>query len=58
MSDSKEKRGPKPERVKIEGDWEEAVEKALKKKRPKEGWPDHKDEKSHSEGDSGPVEGD
>lgn len=34
MSDKKDKRGPKPERVKIEG-----------------GWPDHKDEKSHSEAD-------
>jgi hypothetical protein len=33
------KRGPKGERVKIKGDWETAVGKALKKERPKEGWP-------------------
>lgn len=39
MSDEKRKRGPDPERVKIEGDWEEAVKKALRKERPKEGWP-------------------
>jgi hypothetical protein len=35
----KKSRGPAPERVKINGDWEEAVGKALKKERPKEGWP-------------------
>lgn len=33
------KTGPKPDTVKIEGDWEDAVDKALEKKRPKEGWP-------------------
>lgn len=33
-------RGPKPDRVKIEGDWEGAVGKALKKPRPKGGWPE------------------
>jgi hypothetical protein len=33
------KRGPAPKRVKIKGDWETAVGKALKKERPKEGWP-------------------
>jgi hypothetical protein len=32
--------GPKPERVKIAGDWEGAVGKALALKRPKEGWPE------------------
>jgi hypothetical protein len=34
-----QKRGPEPDRVKIEGNWETAVGKALAKKRPKEGWP-------------------
>lgn len=34
------KPGPEPERVKIEGDWEEAVSKALKKQKPDEGWPE------------------
>ena len=27
-------RGPDPEHLKIEGDWEEAVKKAVRKKRP------------------------
>jgi hypothetical protein len=34
-----EKTGPKPDKVKIEGNWEEAIDKALKKERPKNGWP-------------------
>lgn len=33
------KRGPKPETVKIEENWEKAVKKSLKKKKPKDGWP-------------------
>lgn len=36
------KRGPKADTVKIEGDWESAVGKALKKPRPVEGWPEEK----------------
>ena len=32
-------KGPEPERLKIEQDWESAVDHALKVKRPKEGWP-------------------
>lgn len=39
MSDKRRKRGPEPERVKIDEDWEEAIKKALRKERPKEGWP-------------------
>lgn len=35
------KTGPDPERVKIDKPWEEAVNDALKKKRPADGWPDH-----------------
>lgn len=35
----KQKSGPKPDTIKIDGDWEDSVGKALKKKRPKEGWP-------------------
>lgn len=42
MSDEKRKRGPDPERVKFEGDWEEAIRKALRKERPPEGWPEPK----------------
>jgi len=33
------KTGPKEERVKVKGDWGKAVKKALKKPRPKDGWP-------------------
>ncbi len=35
----KDKKGPKPETLKIEDDWKKAVKGALKKKRPKGGWP-------------------
>lgn len=35
----KGKRGQKPETLKMEGDWQEAVKKGLTKKKPKEGWP-------------------
>lgn len=36
-----EKPGPKGDRLKIPGqDWRDAMGKALKKKRPKKGWPD------------------
>lgn len=35
----KEPTGPKPDRVKIEGDWQDAMKKALAKKRPADGWP-------------------
>lgn len=31
--------GPKPETLKIKGDWKDAVKKALAKKRPAGGWP-------------------
>ena len=33
------KRGPEPDRVKGEDDWEDVVKKAIKKKKPPEGWP-------------------
>ncbi len=39
MSEKKRVSGPEPERVKFEGDWQKAVGKALKKERPKDGWP-------------------
>jgi len=31
--------GPKPDLLKIDCDWEEAVKKSLDKKKPAEGWP-------------------
>jgi hypothetical protein len=33
------KTGPKPERLKLRGDWEGLVGKALAKPRPSKGWP-------------------
>jgi hypothetical protein len=33
------KRGPKPQLLKIKGNWEDAVTKSFKKKKPPEGWP-------------------
>ena len=36
---SKTTKGPEPERLKIEGDWKKAVETALRKPKPPEGWP-------------------
>jgi hypothetical protein len=41
--DRQDKPGPKPDHLKLEGYWEEAMKKALKKEKPKEGWPDEKD---------------
>lgn len=38
-TEKKRKTGPDPERVKIDDDWESAIGKALRKERPKEGWP-------------------
>jgi len=31
--------GPKPDTLKLEGDWRQAVKKSLAKKKPAEGWP-------------------
>jgi hypothetical protein len=33
----KKKTGPKPNHLKIEGDWKDAVKKAVRKKKPKKG---------------------
>lgn len=33
------KPGPKPQMLKIKGNWEAAVTKSFKKKKPLEGWP-------------------
>ena len=59
MSKGKDKPGPKPDRVKIDEDWEKALRKALKKKRPEGGWPKpgpgnakETDEDSHQGGES------
>ena len=39
MAKNKKQRGPKPDQLKIDGNWEDAVKEALEKKRPKGGWP-------------------
>jgi hypothetical protein len=31
--------GPKPDRLKLKGPWQDAVKKSLQKKKPSEGWP-------------------
>jgi hypothetical protein len=36
------KRGRKPKHLKLGSDWQSAVNKALKKEKPKEGWPKKK----------------
>jgi hypothetical protein len=33
------KSGPKPNDLKIEGDWQQAMAKSLNKKKPARGWP-------------------
>jgi len=38
----KKQRGPEPEILKIQGDWRDAMKKALKKKAPKKNWPKRK----------------
>ena len=46
MADKKQKKtGPKAAWVKIKGNWKTAVGDALKKERPKEGWPEPDKEK-------------
>ena len=35
----KAKTGPKEQRLKLKGDWQALIGKALGKKRPKKGWP-------------------
>jgi hypothetical protein len=37
--------GPKPDTLKIEGDWKEAIKTSLNKKKPSDGWPKENDEK-------------
>jgi len=35
----KETPGPKPDVLKIDKDWQEAIKQSLQKKKPAEGWP-------------------
>ena len=36
---SGQKRGPKEERLKLNGDWRNAIKQSFLKKKPKDGWP-------------------
>lgn len=47
---SDRKRGPKPETLKLKGDWQKLMGKALAKKRPAKGWPKRKAEKGVNRG--------
>jgi hypothetical protein len=38
-SKKKSKPGPKADRLKLHGNWKDAVKKSLTKKKPSEGWP-------------------
>lgn len=40
--------GPAPHTLKLEGDWQDAVRKSLKKKKPAEGWPKKVESKPRS----------
>jgi len=49
-SEKKPKTGPKPDTLKLDEDWRNAMGKALKKKRPEEGWPEpEKEEKQEKD---------
>jgi len=39
MADNSKTKGPKPERVKLSNDWMSSLSQALKKNKPKDGWP-------------------
>ncbi len=39
MRQDKAAPGPKPELLKVKGNWKQAVKKSLAKKKPPDGWP-------------------
>jgi len=39
MGKKRKKHGPKPNHLIIDGKWEEAIKKAVKKKQPQDSWP-------------------
>jgi hypothetical protein len=49
LDDKKQKPGPKPDHLKLDGDWEEAAKKLVRKPKPPEGWPDQKKDKKKPE---------
>ncbi|MEM9347709.1 MAG: hypothetical protein AAGB26_13940 [Planctomycetota bacterium] len=47
--DPKRKPGPNEERLKLDGDWEDAMKQAMEKPRPEGGWPDQGDQEDDEE---------
>ena len=43
------KPGPEPDRLKIDGDWEDAIKQAIGKPKPPDGWPDQDDKQEDEE---------
>jgi len=44
MKKKRQKRGPKPNHLQLDNEnWEDAVKKAVLKKKPKDGWPKEKE---------------
>lgn len=50
------KPGPEPERLKIDGDWEDAVKEALNKPKPAEGWGPEPPKDQEPEDDEAPAD--
>ena len=48
---TKQKRGPKEDRLAIDDDWEDAVKQALGKVKPATGWPEEPEKKGEKDGD-------
>ena len=46
MAKKRKKPGPKEDKLKINGDWEKAIGKAIRKEKPADGWPDKDKKKS------------
>ena len=50
--------GPKPDQLKLKGDWQDAAKKALKKERPPEGWPNPEEMQETEKGPASDYEAD
>ena len=51
MMKKEQKKGPDPDRLVLDDNWQNAMGKAIKKERPKEGWPEP-EKKSDNETDA------
>ena len=49
--ESKDRPGPNPDHLKVDGDWKDAVKQALGKEKPEEGWPEPEDGKGKAKDD-------